>query len=252
MIIPPRADLPVPGVSGPTPIPSAAVTPTPNALIPVAPRAANVIPDIFRQSDTIPDATQVSRNLDRSYVPIRPMATAGKLVLDVAPWINHGRTLNNTWRFFISPPDADLGSGTSRDLAVGPISPAARSQIVTTLSSPNNQGKVTTSTQARIVQNDNPQALFGLLFVGTPDVPAGSAFQCILYSVEGTKIGIFPDGDEEWIPFKPGLNVLPIPATKVGDVIIHPFPKGSYIWGLRLRIDGRIITHTESVAMEVQ
>ncbi|MEL6764016.1 MAG: hypothetical protein AAFO87_10185, partial [Cyanobacteria bacterium J06607_6] len=265
IIIPPRADLPVPGVSGPSPIPPTNVTPTPNALIPVAPRAVDAIPEVLRQSETVADTTQTSRNLDRSYVPLRPLATAGKLVLTVAPWVNHAKTLVTTYLFFASPPDANLGSGTSRDLAVGPITAAARDQIANTLATAGLPGRINIrsdsqrlyltqldpAVQGRMIQSDTPDSLYGLLLEGAASIPAGSTFQGILHSVEGRKIGSFPEDDEDWIPLRPGLNVLPFPAMQVGDTIVHPFPKGSYMWGLRLRIEGQIITHPDTIPMEV-
>jgi len=265
ILIPPRADLPVPGVSGPSPIPSTMLTPAPDALIPVAARAADAIPDVFRQSDTIPAATQTSRNLDRSYVPIRPMATAGKLVLTVAPIVNHARTLVTTYLFFASPSDTDFGGTTSSELAVGPVTAALRQQIETALTTDGLPGKILVRSdsqrqyltqldpgvQGRMTQSESPNILYGLLLEGSAGIPAGSTFQGILYSAEGAKIDSFPDDDEDWLPLRPGLNVLPLPAMRVGDAIVHPFPRGSYQWGLRLRINNQIITHPDSIPMEV-
>ena len=263
VIIPPRGDLPVPGVSGPAPIPPATLPPAANALIPAPFRAVDVVPTV-RQSESIPAGTTTSRNLDRSYIPIRPLANAGRLVIKVAPMVNHARTLVTTYLFFASPSNADLGGQQARDLAVGPISSSQRQQIEQSLTS-GLQGKIVIrsdsqglyltqlnpAVQGQMIRQPNPDILYGMLLEGSATIPANSTYQAILYSADGVWIESFPDDDDDWLPLRAGLNVLPFPAMRLGTTVMHPFRPGSYQWGLRLRINGQVITHPDSIPMEV-
>ncbi len=246
ILIPSYPDLPVPGVTGPIPMPPDVVTPPPNALVPAA-ESTQILEPTVRQSDVIRTETTVSRTLRRSYVPINPFASLGRVVLSSAPIDASVTSTVRGFAFLQLPGGTDVGGQPARELAVGPLSAAQRDRLVQLMAS----SLTTFHLTSRLPVDGTPTDFYTFAVERAGGGAAEVAFQVVLYTEVGRLVEVLP-GDSEWVEAADGFSILPVTARRSGDRFLWGLQPGRYVAGLRLRIDGRVVTYPQTLPLGVQ
>jgi hypothetical protein len=248
--VPPPPELRIPaGVAGPSPIPSTAVTRSPNAIVPEG-ESIVTLEAAIRQSQVIRSETTVSRNMRRSYVPINPIASLGRVTLVGAPVDTGATTRVRDFAFVRALGSTEIGMRRARDFAVGPLSDQAREQVRAAITERDEEGQPKFHLAPSMTIGGTARDLHVIAFHLNEATPSGARYQVTAHTEVGRLAETFPD-DPAGAPLLEGWNVVPLVMHVVDGHTIHPLLPGSYILGLRLKLDGRFVTYPGTVAMRV-
>lgn len=250
VLIPPAApDLPS-GVSGPTPIPAAAQTPPPGAVVPVRATIDQLEPAV-QQSEVIRTSSTISRDLDRSYIPIHPLASSGRVTVAVAKVDPAAARRLTNLGLIRAAANLEINGKPIRELATGVATEIGKDLIRRALNHQAESGQIDFHLASRVPVGGEPHELYTLAFHHHAPVAPGTRFRFVLYSELGDVVDYFPsEGEEELL--RRGWNVLPLTALEMeGGAYIYPLSPGSYRWVLQIQHQGSFITHPQTIPMLV-